>query len=298
MNPYPASWVVELLQYTEQSPLYDLWKQNPPGNSNFGSNGLQSPLDLYIPFCVCPSDAQETTPGQQPLAYVVNAGQMDAEPKSGSAPSGNENLPADWPGNGVFMNRYGVSGNTVPELPQTSVSRPMANVSNDTMTRDGLSNTLMLSENVDAHYYYDHGFLPTPGSAVFPKQVGFNNSNPFTTPEIYTTMIWVPETDPAKIDPRWRINGGAPFSGTAVDMNYCRPSSNHPGVVVATFCDGRSQTLSETMDYRVYCLLMSTDGRKVNPPGMQFTQTGSLPGALQAPYNYFRTQVLDLSDVN
>jgi prepilin-type N-terminal cleavage/methylation domain-containing protein len=289
-SPYPATWVIELLQYTEQAALYDLWKTNPPGNPNFAN--YQDPMELFLPFAVCPSDAQENTPGAQPLAYVVNAGQADAAPTSQNQP-----FPPDWPANGVFMDHYGYGGLTMGENPQTSVRRPIVNVTIDSMSRDGTSNTLMLSENVDARHYFDHGYLPQ--ITGFPPQKGFNGTLPNgTTPEIFTTMVWWPVRDSTQIDPRWRINGGAPFSGEAADMNYCRPSSNHPGIVVATFCDGRTVSLNETLDYSVYCLLMTSDGRKCNPAGQPFTPTSAMSGPTQAAYNYFRTQVLNSADFN
>jgi prepilin-type processing-associated H-X9-DG protein len=40
------------------------------------------------------------------------------------------------------------------------------------------------------------------------------------------------------------------------------PSSTHPGVVTAAFCDGRVRTLNETMDIGVYFSLMSSGGSK------------------------------------
>jgi prepilin-type processing-associated H-X9-DG protein len=47
------------------------------------------------------------------------------------------------------------------------------------------------------------------------------------------------------------------------------PSSTHPGVVTAAFCDGRVRTLNETMDYSVYVALTSSGGsrRGQNPVG-------------------------------
>ena len=34
-----------------------------------------------------------------------------------------------------------------------------------------------------------------------------------------------------------------------------------------TFCDGHTQKLAETIDYTVYCQLMSSKGREVKVPG-------------------------------
>ncbi len=284
LNPYPVTWTVELLPYVEQKQLYDLWKINPPGNPGFAS--LQNPLEIHLTIAVCSSDAPESTPGQRPSSYVVNAGQPDAPPSAATA-----SLPADWPGNGVFMDRYGANGTTEPEPGGTSIRRPMATVTNGSI-EDGLSSTLMLSENVNARYYYDHGHVPAP--APFPQQAGFNAANPFTTPELFTTMVWFPEVDPANISPMWRINGGGSTLGIAPDMNYCRPSSKHPSLVIATFCDGHAAKLSEQVDYRVYCLLMTPEGSACNQAGARMVPTKSLPAT--SPYRYFRTEVLNAAD--
>jgi prepilin-type processing-associated H-X9-DG protein len=41
---------------------------------------------------------------------------------------------------------------------------------------------------------------------------------------------------------------------------HARPSSNHPGGVVATFCDGRVEFISEDIDYDVYRRMMAPNG--------------------------------------
>ena len=56
---------------------------NPPGNPSFAS--LQNPLEIYLNIAACPTDAPEPMPGQQPLSYVVNAGQPDALPTAATA---------------------------------------------------------------------------------------------------------------------------------------------------------------------------------------------------------------------
>jgi prepilin-type processing-associated H-X9-DG protein len=39
------------------------------------------------------------------------------------------------------------------------------------------------------------------------------------------------------------------------------PSSNHPGGVVASFCDGHTQLVNDTIDAWVYAQLMTSDSK-------------------------------------
>jgi hypothetical protein len=46
-------------------------------------------------------------------------------------------------------------------------------------------------------------------------------------------------------------------------LGYARPSSNHPGVVVVSFCDGHQQTLSENIAITTLQSLMVPDDNSV-----------------------------------
>jgi hypothetical protein len=47
---------------------------------------------------------------------------------------------------------------------------------------------------------------------------------------------------------------------TAIDGASPRPSSLHPGIVNAIFCDGHGRTLSQEIDDGVYANLVSPNG--------------------------------------
>lgn len=63
-----------------------------------------------------------------------------------------------------------------------------------------------------------------------------------------------------------RINGVKPPLSESKDLNHVRPSSGHPGGVVASFADGRAQFISEDIDYLVYALIMTPDGARARMP--------------------------------
>lgn len=69
------------------------------------------------------------------------------------------------------------------------------------------------------------------------------------------------------------INEGRDNSGVAITWPYrtARPSSGHPGVVVAAFCDGAVRTLKEDMDKTLFVRLCRPgSGVILNPKDLDF----------------------------
>jgi prepilin-type processing-associated H-X9-DG protein len=303
----------------EQRQVSDQWKVL------LGSSTGLAPTPYYESL-VCPSDVSAQSLAA-PLSYVVNAGEADVATTVTT-------MPPDWPANGIFLSRweyyYSPAGNggqnALTKLPRNS----------DDTIRDGKSNTFLLSENLDAKDWYDelsygdptiapgsgktdlkagtiagysiggattnYGYLtaPFPSTATQSTTLGAVSgvtppSIPSTnTPEIYTAFVWWPSL----VAPTFAANINGPNSelNYATDMFFVRPSSNHPGVVNMTFADGRTQTMSENINYTVYCLLMTSDGQKCTPPGIVFQPLANLTGAL-APYATFRTQIVSGTDM-
>jgi prepilin-type processing-associated H-X9-DG protein len=44
------------------------------------------------------------------------------------------------------------------------------------------------------------------------------------------------------------------------NIQYARPSSNHPGQVMVSFCDGSVRTIVTQIDYQTFRQLMTPDG--------------------------------------
>jgi hypothetical protein len=74
-------------------------------------------------------------------------------------------------------------------------------------------------------------------------------------------MVWFREPDECSGINRCKDVGQRPQ-----DIRYARPSSNHPGGVLATFCDGHQQFISEKIDYSVYQHLMTPDDKGAGLP--------------------------------
>jgi prepilin-type processing-associated H-X9-DG protein len=301
-GPFPVSWVVTLLPFMDNRPSFDIWRQTtltvPP--TFFTVPGyLTSPT---LEFLVCPSDiATDSSTAPCPNSYVVNTGQADASTTSLLTTN---NVFADSPANGVFLSRWDYFYS-----PQFSANAGLGieNKLPKTVEAnffDGKSNTFLLSENIDAKNWYDElsAIPPPPPSPPRPYLYIVDPNNGFraapfppqtvpratqfapamNTPEIYTGFVWWPQL--AATNSLQNINGQInssvdyPTSGLdyGMDMNYCRPASNHPGGVNMTFADGRTQYVSENIDYTIYASLMTPEGRKCNPPGLPFTTTQNL----------------------
>ena len=109
--------------------------------------------------------------------------------------------------------------------------------------KDGTSNTLMLAETVNAQSYL-----------VAPRQQ-------------QSQMLWFPE-DPNTFVGFIGLNQDRrALPGTVdADPRYARPSSEHPGGFNVAMCDGSVHFMAENIDYRVYAVLMTSNGAKANDP--------------------------------
>ncbi len=150
-----------------------------------------------------------------------------AEPKLSYCANGGEFGTTNDPNKGVFMD---VKPPAPPaEAPKLSASQLAA--------RDGTSTTLMLSENIGLD-----------------KWLGFETSGPNYNPAQWA-LCFTYGGSSIKINAEKEKD-----IGPSPDDIYARPSSRHPGGVIAAFCDGHVQFLKESVDYGVYTALMTPDG--------------------------------------
>ena len=145
---------------------------------------------------------------------------------------------------------------------------------------DGTSNTILLSENEDAGHWIWHigGRVPripinqlwigrqwehTDLVPSFPfwveSEVGFcfpNVLSDIVDGEVPTYIPLMRGTDDVEGSPLF-INEGRANSGVSIvhKDRTARPSSGHPGGVMAAFCDGHTQFLKEEMDKTLFVRL-------------------------------------------
>lgn len=196
-----AAWVVSLFPYMDRNDLWEAWRDP---NVNPGPT-------VYWSSLVCSSDVDSMS--GNPLSYAANCGRPDVGF-------------VDKPANGVFLNLYEKNiGNTDSFISQ----------------HDGLSNTILFAENVQA----DRWTVTTSDEA-----------------ERTTGLVWHDAVNAAR-----RINGDRDSGNVAQSLDYARPSSNHlGGGANIVFCGGNAKWISDSIAYKVYQQLMTPYGQKSDLP--------------------------------
>jgi prepilin-type processing-associated H-X9-DG protein len=191
---------------------------------------LSNPPNVQI--LICPDDATKVGQGGGPQTYVVNGGCANVY---GAATN---NLPVDWQQNGAWDYRIHIA------------SEPVNHTSIDYIAKhDGAATTISHSENLDANYY-----VPNPQSPVT------NN-----TIEAQQCILWDNKMPAVLAAPGF--NQGVLASGSAPTAVLARPSSNHPGGAVVTYCDGHVSFIADSINYQIYALLMTSNGGQSRAPG-------------------------------
>ncbi|MCB9940007.1 MAG: DUF1559 domain-containing protein [Planctomycetaceae bacterium] len=255
-----APWQVLLLDYIEQRPLYDRWDdQTLPKwvpDPITGQPVLNGDLAHYVKNFNCPAQSSSRTYGPF-TAFVANAGYYplatDPAPynmasSKGPTTAGYDYWDAQDGDNGMFVDRVPIpttAGSLTPHNPATLPKVTMTSVG------DGLSNTLLVSENLVAGQWWQSG--------------------------LETSFVWLYATEPAcppsggkpaptqQVTPAMRING---LRNTVTNLSpqTARPSSRHTGGVNAVFADGHTAFLRDGVDYHVYQQLMTPNGAKSEMP--------------------------------
>jgi prepilin-type N-terminal cleavage/methylation domain-containing protein len=137
--------------------------------------------------------------------------------------------------------------------------------------RDGVGQTLMIAENLNCRNWGGVSFAQSPNPAlpcaVYPP--GGPGQSAFATVVLDTAFVINrgdlpinPSGGPLYYSPAGpfgpvsKINGNKGFNLGLSPF----PSSNHPGIVTVSFCDGRAKTLNESMSFDIYARLVSSAG--------------------------------------
>ena len=121
--------------------------------------------------------------------------------------------------------------------------------------------TLMLSENNNVPQFAPD-FIRPNGLSGGPASWG----DPATAAyEKQSCFLWWPDKTP---DQAMKINGNSSTSSAEMYFYYyLHPASSHPAGANVSFCDGHVRFMSESIDYFVFCQLMTPLGRQCNTPG-------------------------------
>ena len=253
-----VAWPVLLFPFIEQNELWNAWRRQTTGTVDDENNltNTGSRPAVFLPVLACPSDVTIIkNEGSTSMSYVVNTGRID--------PIVSGTQPRDVAANGVFFNHSStVIGEEITA--GVNVGEYQETMSLDRLTQlDGSTTTLMLSENIQAGDWVPRVYdtSTTPGSWTTTRQTPISEAQ---CGFVWSSNRWVADgTAVSGIDVTYAMNEN--LDGTGLSIHNARPSSRHPGVVVATFCGGNTQVLSETIDYQVYQHLMTPDGSNAQP---------------------------------
>jgi prepilin-type N-terminal cleavage/methylation domain-containing protein len=250
-----VSWPVVLLPNVERRDIYQLWELAPSSGTNTGViNSLTPPnpppsIDIFK----CPSSPPDTVEAPT-IAYAANMGVGIwglAQSKYDS----------------VMMDTYGKR--TTPPTSPPVPDYPGVRMSLDQITSgDGTSMTALFSEkngnSFSPQAYYD---VAPPAANIAYSLAPVNWSLQHIGP---IPCFGLPQS-PTSTSPTPIVSSRIINSPDAVlDGAWGRPSSNHPGGVVTTFCDGHTIFLRDSMDANVYCHILT--------PNTAGTMTGASPG--------------------
>lgn len=240
-----GSWVRQVLAYMDQSALDRQITIQPFSNTN------PPPV---IKSLVCPDDRNhEDEPGG--LSYVANCGYISEDcwdvntspARTAHKPDGTDTdtpTGTDLYGWGIKMSlasgvlhRNYLKTSNGPRMTLSKISK-----------NDGLTQTMLLSENVHAGVWYSDST----------NEIGFGSQ--CTINQNFSRAGWSLANYNSHADNSMinvDIEGVAGIGGRGIAP---RPSGFHSGTVNVFFCGGNGRSVSENIDKTVYLRLMSSDG--------------------------------------
>jgi prepilin-type N-terminal cleavage/methylation domain-containing protein len=259
-----VSWPILLLPGLERRDVYKMWEQGTDR-----ATGAMLPAGTIAPFLPvfsCPSSLFDSSLPN--LAYAANmgvgvAGRMQHKYDS------------------VFLDTVGSS--------KMSGGYDLARSNLDFISGgDGTSMTLMYSEKSGVQEIDGQSYINPRQPLLGPETFrGFYDMAPQAANVRYSFEPYYPARNPA-IDSQWvyPIPGfGALQSvpSTAASMimptdsvinsrtkslngGYGRPSSEHTGGVLVVFCDGHTRFISDALDWKVYCQLLTPNSTGAPAP--------------------------------
>lgn len=260
-NKLSVAWNAMILAYIEQTTL---WEQISQGNlTNEG---------IVIATFLCPSSGNTTSGAAD---YVANCGRKDENHFDGVDAENKKSFAV------FFDHRTDFLGGKSPgKVDSSYISQ-----------NNGTSQTLMLSENLDAGPWTSvayNGTQPTdhnPGALLYfeaargfcyacnahPANCGYdcsqdspsgdacehetNGSGPTTGFCRGKGMNAVTQDDPCWVNQKKGQRNQFPLTG-GNGHHLSRPSSHHPGIVVTVFCDGSTRPLHDAIDEDIFTQLM------------------------------------------
>ena len=226
-----VGWPIMLLPALERNDVYASWAA-----ATVGTNGLPSSADPSISLFTCPTSPPDST-SDPVMSYCANVGSTAVTALGSSG--------RQYKADGVLLDVVGVPN-------QYSGAR---NSVDSISTGDGASNTLIFSEKCGAFVLLNcrYNAIPLPITA--------------TAGLVPTSLLNAATTGAVAGFGLFGVASGqtintASSGATANTVGYeTVPSSKHPGGVVATFCDGHTQFVKDSISPWVYAQLLTSDSK-------------------------------------
>lgn len=261
------SWVVDILPHLDQANIFNKWDFDVRY-----TNPTNEPLaNTHIPVLTCPNDVTIVI-GNGNLSYVVSSGIGFTAQIAGihDCPVGPSSGKLDLNGNGITCNSSTLGDGNPSDR---EMFKQMGLFFNETwkgITRaerhhtmasvtDGLSNTMLISENIRTGYDPDK---PTSN---------WGSPNPYLTSFYIGNPCLNGSCSSGNVDyNRSNSGNGAINAGLSQPEGSSPfPSSVHPGGVNVGYCDGRIEFMSENIDGKVYASLASPQGQALGGTALE-----------------------------
>jgi len=294
------SWVLDIMPYLDQQDIYNAWDKtkafnSPIPNGASGTTAGTQPSNFKLSqtglgILKCPDDFT-ALPNQGNLSYVVNSGFSFFLGTPISYTGGQIDLTGMLNTSMIWVPGQGSTGNPVGILQRLGVMYPGTSDggylwdfrSTPSAIADGMSNTLLVSENILAGASSGTtlaGGLQTNWAAPFPTFTSFVGSSHICDPsgDCTSGVLTFNLTTQSDAATGWQYsnsqNSLAP-TGNYDYINYglnlttegTAPFSNsgHPGGCNMVFCDGAVRFISSTIDGVVYSKLLTAAGSRLPP---------------------------------
>lgn len=238
-NHMVLGWVPQIFPYMEQNQLYEEIQTTGYGNSTVGVS-----CDVNIPSFQCPSAGGDD---KNLNNYVANCGQVDGVDPVTDNPA------------------YLPYGKTTGMLTDGLVGASKISIDD---VKDGTTNTLLISENLQAGniwatqeylvgFCWDFEGYSAVGVApdtIWPGSDGSQNGYTNTVP-------MKPNYARDYLDYSRVMDYNATNAANNLMYLWARVSSSHPGLVVAAMVDGSTRTVNDSVEWQVFARAMAPNDK-------------------------------------
>lgn len=264
-----ANWPVAMLAYLDRQDIVEALTQ--------GNVGVLQSIALDV--LTCPNDNLHFKQAGG-LSYAgncgygsfpVNAGVMSEGDYNPATPTFHNGFDIDWDSSGgPITARDADIARDTGVFWRAPISADRFRMTSDRISnRDGVTNTLLIAENLNSQNWGGLSAGAGPGVASYAYPSGGTGAQTTILDAGFIMNITPTTGDVALI--AQTLNPTGAFSLTTSKMNtnkgkapgqYPVPSSLHPGIVITLFCDGRSRAIADNIDSYVYMRLVTSGGTR------------------------------------